>query len=46
MRASLNRNVLPQPESVRTEELIYYFPYDDARPASAEKRPRLDGRGP
>jgi Ca-activated chloride channel family protein len=37
MRASLNRNVLPQPDSVRTEELINYFPYDYARPASAEQ---------
>jgi Ca-activated chloride channel family protein len=27
MRASLSRNVLPQPASVRTEELINYFPY-------------------
>jgi len=37
MRASLNRNVLPTPDSVRTEELINYFPYDYARPASAEQ---------
>jgi Ca-activated chloride channel family protein len=35
MRASLNRNVLPQPDSVRTEELVNYFPYDYARPDSA-----------
>ena len=27
MRASLNRNVLPPPAAVRTEELINYFPY-------------------
>src|SRR5262249_42588921 len=27
MRASLARNVLPQPESVRIEELVNYFPY-------------------
>ncbi len=32
MRASLNRGVLPQPASVRTEELINYFPYDYAPP--------------
>jgi Ca-activated chloride channel family protein len=37
MRASLNRNVLPQPDSVRTEELINYFPYDYAAPRSAEQ---------
>jgi Ca-activated chloride channel family protein len=37
MRASLNRNVLPTPDSVRTEELINYFPYDYTRPASAEQ---------
>jgi Ca-activated chloride channel family protein len=28
MRASLNRNVLPQKNSVRIEELVNYFPYD------------------
>ena len=27
VRASLNRNVLPQPAAVRIEELINYFPY-------------------
>ena len=27
VRASLNRNVLPQPAAVRTEELVNYFPY-------------------
>jgi Ca-activated chloride channel family protein len=37
MRASLNRNVLPQPDSVRAEELINYFPYDYALPRSAEQ---------
>lgn len=36
VRASLNRNVLPQPAAVRTEEMINYFPYDYAAPASAE----------
>ena len=35
MRASLNRNVLPQPAAVRTEELINYFPYDYATPTHA-----------
>ncbi len=37
MRASLNRNVLPQPDAVRAEELINYFPYDYAAPRSAEQ---------
>ena len=32
VRASLNNNVLPQPASVRTEELVNYFPYDYAGP--------------
>jgi Ca-activated chloride channel family protein len=36
-RASLNRNVLPQPASVRTEEMINYFPYDYPTPRSAEQ---------
>ena len=35
MRASLNRNVLPPPAAVRTEELINYFPYAYASPVSA-----------
>jgi Ca-activated chloride channel family protein len=35
MRASLNRNVLPQPAAVRTEELVNYFPYDYPSPTSA-----------
>ncbi len=35
VRASLNRNVLPQPDAVRTEELVNYFPYDYAAPRSA-----------
>jgi Ca-activated chloride channel homolog len=35
IRASLDRNVLPQPSAVRTEELINYFPYDYEAPASA-----------
>ncbi len=34
MRASLNRGALPQPDAVRVEELINYFPYDYAPPAS------------
>jgi Ca-activated chloride channel family protein len=36
VRASLARNVLPQPSAVRTEELVNYFPYDYETPASAE----------
>jgi Ca-activated chloride channel family protein len=36
-RASLNRNVLPQPAAVRTEELINYFPYAYPAPASASE---------
>jgi len=35
MRASLNRNVLPQPDSVRVEEMINYFPYAYPAPVSA-----------
>ena len=35
MRASLNRNVLPPPAAVRTEELINYFPYAYDGPATA-----------
>ena len=37
MRASLNRNVLPQPASVRVEEMINYFPYAYAAPVSASE---------
>ena len=37
VRASLNRNLLPQPAAVRTEELINYFRYDYARPVSKEQ---------
>ena len=37
VRASLNHNVLPQPAAVRTEEMVNYFPYDYAPPASAEQ---------
>jgi len=36
VRASLNRNVLPQPAAVRTEEMINYFPYDYASPEDRE----------
>ena len=36
MRAALNRGVLPQPDAVRVEELINYFPYDYALPESRE----------
>ena len=35
VRASLNRNVLPQPASVRTEELVNYFPYAYEAPTSS-----------
>jgi len=35
VRASLNRNVLPQPAAVRTEEMVNYFPYDYAAPRTA-----------
>jgi Ca-activated chloride channel family protein len=35
VRSSLSQNVLPQPASVRTEELVNYFTYDYARPRSA-----------
>ena len=35
VRASLNQNVMPQPAAVRTEEMVNYFTYDYARPASA-----------
>ena len=34
VRASLNQNLLPQPASVRTEEMVNYFPYDYAPPKS------------
>jgi Ca-activated chloride channel family protein len=37
MRASLNRNVLPQPASVRVEEMINYFPYAYPVPTSANE---------
>ena len=33
MRASLNEGVLPQPNAVRIEELINYFPYNYPAPA-------------
>jgi Ca-activated chloride channel family protein len=35
VRASLNRNLMPQPAAVRTEEMVNYFPYDYAPPRSA-----------
>lgn len=35
VRASLNRNILPQAAAVRTEELVNYFPYDYPSPSSA-----------
>ncbi len=37
MRASLNRNVLPQPAAVRVEEMINYFPYDYPAPTSRDE---------
>lgn len=36
VRAALNRNVLPQKDAVRVEELINYFPYDYQGPADRE----------
>ena len=36
-RASLNRGTLPQPAAVRTEEMVNYFPYDYARPRTADQ---------
>ncbi|MFZ5676078.1 MAG: vWA domain-containing protein [Pseudomonadota bacterium] len=33
VRAELNRNVLPQKDAVRVEEMINYFPFDYAGPA-------------
>jgi Ca-activated chloride channel family protein len=36
-RASLNRSVLPQPASVRVEEMINYFPYAYPAPGSASE---------
>ena len=37
VRASLNGNTLPQPASVRTEEMINYFPYDYAVPRRTDQ---------
>ena len=37
MRASLNRGQLPNPASVRVEELINYFPYDYEAPSKAQE---------
>jgi Ca-activated chloride channel family protein len=37
VRASLNENVLPQKDAVRTEEMINYFPYDYEAPKRAER---------
>jgi Ca-activated chloride channel family protein len=37
VRASLNRNILPQPAAVRPEEMINYFPYDYTAPRSASQ---------
>jgi Ca-activated chloride channel family protein len=36
VRASLNRNEMPQPAAVRTEEMINYFPYNYSAPSSAD----------
>ena len=36
VRASLNRGVLPPRDAVRIEEMVNYFPYDDAPPESAD----------
>jgi Ca-activated chloride channel family protein len=37
MRASLASNVLPQPDAVRIEELINYFPYGYQAPATPDE---------
>jgi len=37
MRASINRNSLPQKDAVRVEELINYFPYDYPSPTNSEQ---------
>src|SRR5262249_51587192 len=37
VRASLNRNLLPQPAAVRSEEMINYFPYDYAGPRTPDQ---------
>lgn len=37
VRASLNRNSLPQPAAVRTEEMVNYFPYDYATPTGSAR---------
>lgn len=41
-RASLNGNVLPPAASVRTEELVNYFPYEYPAPTSADRPFRTD----
>jgi Ca-activated chloride channel family protein len=37
VRGQLNQNVMPQPDAVRTEEMVNYFPYDYAGPAGTEQ---------
>ena len=37
VRASLNNNVMPQPASVRTEEMVNYFNYDYAPPKTTSQ---------
>jgi len=37
MRASINRNSLPQKDAVRIEELINYFPYDYPSPSDSDQ---------
>src|SRR3712207_1442585 len=41
MRASLSQNRLPQQASVRTEELVNYFPYDYPLPDKAAEPFRI-----
>jgi len=41
-RASLARGVLPRPDSVRTEEMVNYFPYAYPAPASPSEPFRAD----
>ncbi|MFO1058484.1 MAG: von Willebrand factor type A domain-containing protein [Dongiaceae bacterium] len=42
VRAALDRNLLPPPDAVRTEELINYFPYGYAPPATADEPFKAD----
>ncbi len=39
IRRSLNQNLLPPRDAVRIEEMLNYFPYQDAPPSNAEETP-------